>query len=247
MVVDHRDLPGRGERVPEQVEQQPMGPGRRVAAEEDPLGVAVLPTGHRLLQGARAVGLGVGVERRLGLGDHRVVPFLGADRLLQRGVALVDRVGGAVVDEVAVEVDVVLGHPAQPGEAVGVDRVDLQQRRVRWHLLVKAALQPADLDAGTAESLGAVGRREGDEHGAGVARAEPGGVGEEGFARRPGRGAAVAPDRRAGPLAGAEEGRAGRAVVGREIGRGAHAAARVAVTAAAPGPSRPGRRASSPG
>ena len=78
----------------------------------------------------------------------------------------------AVVEEVAVEVDVVLVDAPRPGEAPRVDGVDEHQRDVVGQALRQAAAQQEGLDAGAAEALDAV-RAGGDEQDARAPRGAP--------------------------------------------------------------------------
>jgi hypothetical protein len=184
MKVDHRDLPrvakfGAGDGA-----QGAVAPGRPVAAEEDAVGMGVLPAAQRALQAEGAVGLRVAREHPLGLGQRRVVPFPRQDRVGQREIALVLGVGLVMIDEVAVKVDVVLGHAPRPGKAMRVDGVDQERAGILGQLVGSAVAQPGDLGTGAAMALDAVRAGDQHQHVGRIARAEAGGVEVERLAGR---------------------------------------------------------------
>ena len=72
----------------------------------------------------------VGFEHGIRRGAALRRPFPRADGLAQLAIARVPGIGAAVAQEVAVEVDIVLVDPAQPGEAVGIDGMDEKGRGV---------------------------------------------------------------------------------------------------------------------
>ncbi len=156
--------------------QRVIAPGRHAAAIEHAVRIVVL---------ARADGGLIPADAALG------------DRAGQRGLVLLRRrpvrrqqqrrdlgIGGVLrqrpreIHEVAVQVDVVLVDPAHVREAVGVDRMDQQQRRAGLRALLqqRRIVQQRDLRAGAAEALGAVHRRGDEDQMARIARADPGHV-----------------------------------------------------------------------
>ena len=130
-----------------------------------------------------------------------------------------------VVEEVAVEIDVVLVHPPQPREAERIHGVQQHQRDVVRHPRGDAVAQQEVLDARAAEALDPVRARGEEEHAPRALRPEARDVEEERRAVRP---RLRVCDRRAdgaGLSARAQEGRARRGVVRREAGgrlRGGH-------------------------
>jgi hypothetical protein len=125
--------------------------------------------------------------RRIGAQGRKVpplallAPFARADGLAQRVVAGVRRLGIAVVDEVAVEVDIVLGHAPHMREAIGVDRVDEQDRGVGRQAL--GGGEPGHLDARPAEPFRAMGAGHHDHQAACIRAAEQGDIGRQLLAR----------------------------------------------------------------
>ena len=66
-------------------------------------------------------------------------------------------VAAAVIDEVAVQVDVVFGDAAVPSKAVRVKRVDHHDLEIARPGVVPVGLEPADLRTGACVALNAVG------------------------------------------------------------------------------------------
>ena len=82
-----------------------------------------------------------------------------------------------MVEEIAVEVDIVLGDAAQPREAVRVDGMDQNDPRVRRKR--GSFGEKADLDRRSRESFHAVGARVDQQNACGVARAEQRDIGRQ--------------------------------------------------------------------
>ena len=146
--------------------------------------MGVLAAAQRALQAEGAVVLGVAREHPFGLGQRGVVPVARQDGVGQREIALVLRIGLVVIDEVAVEVDVVLGHAPRPGEAVRVDGVDQERAGILGQLVGSAVAQPGDLGTRAAMALDAVRAGDQHQHVGRIARAEAGGVEVERLAGR---------------------------------------------------------------
>ena len=93
---------------------------------------------------------------------------------------------GAVVEEVAVEVDVVLVPPAPPGEPEGVQRVDEHDGGIRRDGRLRGPLlQPGELDGRPEVPFDPVEARGDDDHPPGIGAPEDGGVDGERLAVRP--------------------------------------------------------------
>jgi hypothetical protein len=120
----------------------------------------------------------------------------------------------AVVEEVAVEVDVVLVHPPQPGEAVWVEGVHQHQRDAGRPAGGEAVVEQEALDAGAAQPLDAVRTRGNQQHPRCVGRAEPGDVEEQRRTVGAGQRMAMGVNLGAGRRGGGEEVGAGGGGVG---------------------------------
>jgi hypothetical protein len=100
------------------------------------------------------------------------------------GVARVLRQGFREIPEVAIEIDIVLGHAADMGESVRIDGVRHNQRD-RFRAGVDDALpDKADLAARAAEALVAVRARDDDEEVLCIHLSEPGDIRNEFLALR---------------------------------------------------------------
>ena len=135
---------------------------------------------------------------------------------------MIFRIGRIVVDVVAVEIDVVLVDPAQPGKAVRIDGVDDDQGGVSWKFAPLAGEQRANLGARAAESLDAVGRRQGDQQTGGIGRADAHDIGGQFLAAVTLLGIDVIGGDETGFGGGVEESRARLAVGGGEEVGGLH-------------------------
>ena len=100
------------------------------------------------------------------------------------GVARVFGRGPGEIAEIAVEIDIVLGHPADVGKAVGVDGVDHQQRDRLRPGVDDRLPDEGGLAARAAEALVAVRARDDDEEILRVHVAEAGDVRREFLALR---------------------------------------------------------------
>ena len=106
--------------------QRLLAPGRVAPAIEQALRVFVLPAGDGGLQGLGAV---LGDElRQPGLDLRRRRPFGRHDQVGQPVVGRVARQRLGEILEVAVQVDVFVRGATQPREAIGVERMDVEQR-----------------------------------------------------------------------------------------------------------------------
>jgi hypothetical protein len=97
---------------------------------------------------ALAIGLQRGIGRRLA-----VDPVAGADRLAQLVIGGIQRMRPRVIDEVAVEIDIVLVHAAHPGKAAGVDGMDQKDGGAARHLRRQPALQQPRPEAPSRRSI----------------------------------------------------------------------------------------------
>src|SRR5262245_44905156 len=94
--------------IAEQLDERLVRPGRRSAAIEHAVGVAVLAGADGRLQRHGPMGTPEGGERRVACRAGWRRPFGRTDRRVQCLVAGVDGVDALVLDEIAVEVDIVL-------------------------------------------------------------------------------------------------------------------------------------------
>ena len=160
-MADARSLPA------QDLAQGPVGPDRRAAAIEHPLGIAVLARADGALESHGAMLLAIGLQR--GIGRRLAVdPVAGADRLAQLVIGGVQRMRPRVIDEVAVEIDIVLVHATHPGKAAGVDGMDQKDGGAARHLRREPALQQPDLKPRAAEAFDAMGPRHDDQQALGV-------------------------------------------------------------------------------
>jgi len=84
-----------------------------------------------------------------------------------------------VVEEIAIEIDVVLVGASQVGEAVGIERVDEKQRDASGELCLHPELQQSRLDAGRTERFDAVRAAADDQQRLGILGSEASHVGRE--------------------------------------------------------------------
>ncbi len=156
--------------VLQHVAQCLLAPGGCAAAVEQAPRVAVLAAADDGLQGALAVGGHVGVQLRLGGGRR---PLRGHDGRGHLGVGGVGRQLTVEVVEVAVQVDVLVRGAAPPREAVGVQRVHVEQRHAGgMRLLAEAGVgQQRALHARAAVALDAVAGAADQQHCGRVGRA----------------------------------------------------------------------------
>ena len=131
-----------------------------LAAELHAARVCVLAAAQHLLQAPGPVLLGEGEQPRAARHLALLVELLRVDRRVEVVVVRVRNVLLGVAQEVAIQVHVALVHPAQPGEAPGVEGVDQQQAGVRRQLqAVDLLAQQAMLERGAREPLHAVDAR----------------------------------------------------------------------------------------
>ena len=187
-----------------------------------PLGSVYCPPGDGALQRLGAVLGGVGGQRRDGGGPARIAPVLRHDRVPQLVIGGIGGIGLRMVDEVAVEVDIVLGHAPYPGEAMRVDGVDRGQRRAARHLLDHAVGEPGHLAQRAAEALDAVRARDRHEDALGIRRSPPRDIGEQPLGIRPAQRMLQRRHLRAGGAGGGKELGARVGIVAREMLNDAH-------------------------
>ena len=151
--------------------QRDVAPGRVDAAVEQPLGMGVLAAGDRGLCRLEPALGDVPLQRGLHVGARR--PVLGHQQVRDLIVGGTRRQRLRKVLEVAVQVDALVGHAAQPRETVGVEGVHVQHRDVAFaHLRMPGrTLQQGHLHAGAAKALGAMAGAADDQQRGGVARA----------------------------------------------------------------------------
>ena len=200
-MADTRSLPA------QDLAQGPVGPDRRAAAIEHALGIAILARGDGALKRHDAMALAIGLQR--GIGRRLAVdPVARADRLAQLVIGGIDRMRPRVIDEIAVEIDIVLGHPAHPGEAAGVDGMDQKDRRAAGHLRRQPALQQPHLEPRAAEAFDAMGPRHDDQQALGFLWPKPRRLRRELDPARTGRGIVMGVERRTGTCRGFAKGAA---------------------------------------
>ena len=168
-----------------EIEQGAARPGRLGAAEEQSAGIAMLAARDRGLKREIAVLLGIGLQRLLARRPRIRGPFRRVERRGDLVVARVQRQRRREIDEVAVQVDIVLGHAPGPGEAVRIDRVDDQRADAGGQPRRTAAGDPAGLAARAAMPLDPVRRGNKKQRARRIIRPEPGGVDAEVAAVRP--------------------------------------------------------------
>ena len=127
----------------------------------------------------------VGGDLRLGLLEHRAGQFRRQQRVGQLIIAGIRRQRLGEIDMVAVQIHAFLGDAAQPGEAMRVDRMDVQRGDTFRQGQRAAGTQPVDLPARAGEAFHAMRAGNGDQHLLRVLRAEPGGVRRQLLAQRP--------------------------------------------------------------
>ena len=139
--------------------QDQVRPGRRLAAEEEPVGAIALPAGDRRLHRALAHLLPQRLQR--GFVRRRRRPVGRHEQRVHAQVGLVARDRQREVAEVAVEVDVRFVRAREVREAVRIDRMHVHDRdaRLRDRRGPGVVLEQRDLAARAAEALGAVHRR----------------------------------------------------------------------------------------
>jgi len=122
----------------------------------------VLAAAPGRLQAAVAVLLAIGLDPRLARADHG-----GIERCRHKGVGE-QIVGGILrerlseIDEVPIEIDAFLGDAAEPSEAVGIDRVEVQDSDTGRQAHARGRSEPIRLRTRAAEALDPV--RRGDRH-----------------------------------------------------------------------------------
>ena len=143
------------------------------------------PLADGALEGGKAVFGDVGLNAPVGSLPCRPVPVGGQEKRVDRVVVRLVRIVPVVIDEVAVEIDVVFVDPAAMSEAVRVHRMDQDAgsspRAVR---ATNALAQKADLAAGAQEAFHPVGRRGDDVEQLGILRPEPRDISVERARRR---------------------------------------------------------------
>ena len=144
----------------------------------------VLAGAQRVLHGAVAVLVRIGLHF---FAAFRQRPGRDVARVDRVGQFLVARVFGMrlrVIEEVAVEIDIVLVDAAVEGKAVGIDRMDEEDRRVFGQVAREAFAQERRLDARAAIALDAMRARADAEDAGRICRSDAGDVGRQRFAVR---------------------------------------------------------------
>src|SRR6185437_411765 len=222
--VDHGQLLHLRQRLDENVLQHADRPALARAAVIDAVGIFVLALGNRLLQRKRAMALEIGDELLIGAGHRRIGNVAWRDRGRQPVIRFVRRRIGEV-DAVAVDVGIVLVDAPVPGEAIGIERVKQHDLGVFRRAPREALAQQPGLHARAEIALDAMRRRDEEKRLPGGARADDGGVEEQGLAVAPdGLRMHAAHDVDAGKLAGGDEGVPRLAIVGGKVfcGIGGH-------------------------
>ena len=152
--------------------------GRR-AAEMIAIGMRILPAADRVLERPLPMPFDeAGACRQHPL--HRVFgQRVGAQYVVQLIVKRVFGMRLRVVEEIAVEVDVVFRAPEPPGEAERVHRVNHQQRNPRRQRRGAALTDPCDHRGRAAISFRAMRSAGVEQHGLRVCRPEPCRIGEK--------------------------------------------------------------------
>ena len=178
VVVDDGHMAGAGGMRAEQLVKQPVRPGRFGPAVEDALRIDVLATVHRLAHDVVPVALQEFRNRGVVSRQRRLGPFGRVDMRANGLVIRVLRMRQGVVDEVAIEVDVVFVDAPAPGKTMRVDRVDQQHRRVPGlGALEPAPRQPGHVATRSGITLDAVCSRHQHQQFAGILGADPRHVG----------------------------------------------------------------------
>ena len=165
--------------------QRPVRPDGFEPAELHTVWMRVLAGAQRMLHRAGAMQVRIGFHRGAAR-RHRFRRQVG--RVDDAGQFLIAGVFGMrfrVVEEVAVEVDIVLVDAPVPGEAVRVDRVNEQDGRVVGKIAAKAFRQQRCLDARAAIALDAVRSRADGQNAGCVRGSEPRHIHRQRFAGRP--------------------------------------------------------------
>ena len=188
--------------------------------------MGVLAAGPGLFEADRAMAVAIGGDAGIGLGERLRVERARHEGRRQFVIAGVFRQWAAEIDAVAVEVDPLLGRPAQPGETMRVDGMDDERGGRGTEPFRPAGEEPVGGGSRSAEALDAMRRRNQDQNVARVARPEPVGLGRQQLALRTDIRVGIGDRRRrtfAGerrdPLAGSRiVGGECRVVVGKEFG-----------------------------
>ena len=182
MQVDPAQAPAAPSVVLQHMAQRLLAPGRVAPSIEQALRVFVLSAGRGRLQGLDAV---FGDElRQPGLDLRRRRPFGRHDQVGQPVVGRVARQRLGEILEVAVQVDVLVGGAAQPREAIGVQRMDVEQCHAgaRGRCMEARIGEQRVLHARAAVAFDAVAGAAEDQYRRRVGRAEAGHVHGQQFA-----------------------------------------------------------------
>ena len=162
------------------VDERPARPGRLAATIEQAVGVVVLAAGDGTLKRHLAVFSDEVLELGIALSDRLDVPLLWNQYVVKPVVFHISRACDAMVDKIAIEIDVVLSDAPQPGEAVRVDGMNKHQSDVLGDRTGLARGEQSGQHPRSAEPLDTVGRRIEQQHAACVGTAEARDVGEDG-------------------------------------------------------------------
>ena len=224
--------------VAQHLAQRRLAPGRRVAAVEEAVRMVVLAARDRRLPG---LGAALGDEARGGVDRRRIAAARSAGTISDGELV----VGGVArrldreVAEVAVQVDVLVRRAPPPGEAPGIEAVDVEHgdAGVGRGPVPVGVFEQGDLHARAAEALDAVAGAADDEQRPGVARPVAGDVHRQHLAVAAGQRMDVGLDAEAADPGGGEELVARFGVALREEPGRAH---RALLSASAPARLRPG-------
>ena len=193
VVVDDCHALGARRMFGHQRTKQTVRPGGFGAAMEDAARVDILAAVHCLASDVMAVAPEKARNRRVVVRELGLGPVGRIDVLRDRLVVRIGRMRLRMIDEVSVQVDVVFGDAAPPGEAVRVDGVDQQHGGVVClRTREPAIVEPRHVATGAGVAFDAMGARYQDQQLACIARAKPGDIGRAILAIRPLAGADVA-------------------------------------------------------
>ena len=157
--------------------QQAVGPTRRSAAEKQAIGVAILAPREHVLQRVPPVSGLEFDECRLAAAPGRLVPVQWAERGMQGVVLAILGMAGSMIENVAIDVDVVLVDTPIPGESVRVEPVDQHDRHVVREPRRRQASNAIRLNSRPGASLDAVGATDDQQHATCGMRSDPHDVG----------------------------------------------------------------------
>ena len=177
--------------------------------------MAVLPTADRRLQAVEALPARKLQEPRGGTLASGVIPDCRDKRIGKFVISRVDGKRGREVNPVAIQIDVVLVHPAHPREAERVDRVNQHHREIVRD--VHAIPEPGGLAHAPGKSFDSMSARDDEEPVPGVGGAENRHISCEASTVGTRERMIMAKQRRAATGTSIEKRGAGRLIVAREL------------------------------